>query len=625
MDENNDTEQFKESLTMKRKILSLIAISMIFLAISQAHAESVFKNFITCSGDKMMDGRNELKFISFNIPNIHYVEDNLPFEEANNWRFPDAFEIADALESISQMGGQVVRSYTLSVRNSSDDPSLPKHVLGPGQFNEEAFRALDKVLELANEKGIRVIIPFVDNWIWWGGREEYAAFRNKGKDDFWTDPQVIADFKKTIEFVINRRNTYTGVRYKDDKAILAWETGNELQCPHSWTHEIAAHIKSLDKNHLVLHGYHTSVLRNESITDPLIDIVSTHHYSKNYRETKRQIEINRKKTKGKKPYFVGEFGFLNASAIQALLDTVIETGTSGALLWSLRYHHTDGGFYWHSEPYGGDLYKAYHWPGFAEGRDYEETATLQLMRSKAYQIRGLPVPKLAPPEAPVLLPIETVTAITWQGSAGANCYDVERAVSTTGPWRVVGRDISDAAVQYRPLFNDTSAQIGARYYYRVKAKSTAGISPPSNVVESAKVASLALVDEMRDFSLIHSREGSSLSIDNKMSRKAKEDAHRLKGGKGASITYRIPQSISAWKLYSFFPKEVSDFNFYVSDDGKNFTPVKPERTNFFSDRNQYGYWKGVLYQARSVPKNARYLKIELITEAQISRVEILYR
>jgi hypothetical protein len=245
------------------------------------------------------------------------------------------------------------------------------------------------------------------------------------------------------------------------------------------------------------------------------------------------------------------------------------------------------------------------------------------MRSKAFQIRGLPIPELEPPEAPVLLPIETVTAITWQGSAGAGSYDVERAKTKTDPWSVVGRDISDAAVQYRPLFNDTSARIGQRYYYRVKARNVAGVSPPSNVMESSKVEYLALVDEMRDFSLIHSREGSSLSIDNKMSRKAKEDAHRLKGRKGNSIIYKIPKPIFAWKLYSFFPTEVSDFNFYVSDDGTHFTQIKTERKNYYSDRNQYGYWKGVLYQARNAPKNVHYLKIEFTAEAQISRVEIL--
>ena len=52
------------------------------------------------------------------------------------------------------------------------------------------LRALDKVLQIANEVGVRVIIPFVDNWWWWGGPKEYADFRGKKPEDFWTDPQL---------------------------------------------------------------------------------------------------------------------------------------------------------------------------------------------------------------------------------------------------------------------------------------------------------------------------------------------------------------------------------------------------------------------------------------------------
>ena len=65
-------------------------------------------------------------------------------------------------------------------------PTSFRHVEGPGKFNEEAFKAYDKVLQIANKVGIRVIIPLVDNWWWWGGPKEYAAFRGKQKDEFRT-------------------------------------------------------------------------------------------------------------------------------------------------------------------------------------------------------------------------------------------------------------------------------------------------------------------------------------------------------------------------------------------------------------------------------------------------------
>jgi hypothetical protein len=581
-----------------------------------------FEHFVTRQGDRLMDGPNEYRFISFNIPNLHYVEDHLPFAETNSWRLPNAFEITDALLAIRQMGGRVTRTYTLSVRKEGDDPAIPRHVLGPGKFNEDAFRALDKVLEVANETGVRVIIPFVDNWVWWGGIQEYAAFRGKGKDAFWTDDQVIADFKKTIAYVLNRVNTCTGVRYKDDKAILAWETGNELQCPPQWTREIVAHIKQLDSDHLVVDGFFTSVLRDDSIDNPLVDVVTTHHYPKNPREMIEQVKRNRARSKGKKPYFVGEFGFVETDGVRELLDVVIDGGTAGALIWSLRFRSRDGGFYWHSEPFGGDRYKAYHWPGFASGEAYDERNLVCLMREKAYEIQGRAAPTLVAPNPARLLPIDDVAAISWQGSAGAMSYTVERAPGPDGPWTVVGQDISDAAAPYRPLFSDTRVKRGASHFYRVKAQNDSGFSAPSNVVGPVTVRYLTLVDEMRDLDRVHQHTGVTLEAGD--TRKAKEDMDRIKGDRGATIVYRTPQSIQRCRAYAFFPKAVTDLRFHVSSDGQTYREIQAQRHDYFSGEGEYGYFKPVLFEVTPDGASSRFIKIELSGPTQISRVEIVY-
>ncbi len=160
----------------------------------------------------MLDGEKPFRFISMNIPNLLLVEDNVPFAEENPWRLPDAFEINDALTTIAAMGGTVTRTYVISVQRTNDASSTPRHVLAPGKFNEAAFRTLDEVLAAANRTGVRLIIPFVDNWPWMGGRAEYAGWRGKTLDDFWSDPQLFADFKQTIHFILTRTNTVTGVR-----------------------------------------------------------------------------------------------------------------------------------------------------------------------------------------------------------------------------------------------------------------------------------------------------------------------------------------------------------------------------------------------------------------------------
>ncbi|MDR8246800.1 fibronectin type III domain-containing protein, partial [Acinetobacter baumannii] len=79
-------------------------------------------------------------------------------------------------------------------------------------------------------------------------------------------------------------------------------------------------------------------------------------------------------------------------------------------------------------------------------------------------------------------------AINWMGAAVGRSYDVERAASPTGPWTVVGRDISDGVNEWNPetmvLFRDDyrQLQLGHTYYYRVTAKNESGRSAPSNVI-----------------------------------------------------------------------------------------------------------------------------------------------
>ncbi len=185
----------------KRIFLYLFVLVSIFSSVHSV--EAGFSHFVRADKDRLIDGEKEYRFISFNIPNLHMIEDQMPFNEINPWRLPDTYELNDALETVSQMGGEVVRIYAITVRRPDDPEGAPKHVLGPGEFNEEAFKAMDNMMAIAAMHGIRVIIPLIDNWPWMGGREEYAGFRGKDKDAFWTDPQLRADFKKTIDFIVN--------------------------------------------------------------------------------------------------------------------------------------------------------------------------------------------------------------------------------------------------------------------------------------------------------------------------------------------------------------------------------------------------------------------------------------
>lgn len=587
--------------------------------------DSVFEHFVTVSGDRLRDGNDELRFISFNIPNLHCIEDNMRFAETNPWRLPEAFEIRDALETTKAMGGTVARLYTITVRRKDDLPNTPRYVLGPGEFNEEGFRVYDQILALANEIGVRVIIPFVDNWSWMGGRAEYAAFRGKPSEAFWSDKQIKADFKKTIAFMLNRVNTITGVPYREDKAILAWETGNELQSPPDWTREMTAYIKKLDANHLVLDGFYTSVLRDESLSDPNTDFVSTHHYERDPREMLAHIRESAEKAKGKKPYFVGEFGFISTAGIAAVCDLTLRTpNISGALIWSLRFRARDGGFYWHSEPgAGGYFFKAYHAPGFASGELYDEHNVMTVMRESAFAIRGLTAPSWATPKAPTLLPFEEVAQISWQGAVGATSYEIERADSLNGAWQTLTGNLMEANTSHRPLYHDRAAVVGQSYYYRVRARNAAGVSAPSNIVGPVAIAQRTLVDEMMNFgATFHHNQRVTMQTDN--ARAFKEDAHRIKSESGGEVIYYTAAAMHSVRVYLFTNSEASPLALSASTEGAQFDAVPASTEIFYAGQADYNYARPMLVSATALPPNTRFLKLSFQAEAQMGRVEIVY-
>ena len=123
------------------------------------------KGFAALKDGALVDGAGEpFVFASMNLPNIHRIE--LP---EGGVRKPTLAEVADGLCSVQQMKGRVARTYVLS----HGDGDL-YHIDG-GTVNEGWFAVLDQVIEVAEQLGVYVIIPFV-NTFW------RAAPRNSARN-----------------------------------------------------------------------------------------------------------------------------------------------------------------------------------------------------------------------------------------------------------------------------------------------------------------------------------------------------------------------------------------------------------------------------------------------------------
>lgn len=177
-----------------------------------------------------------------------------------------------------------------------------------------------------------MIVPFIDQWEWWGGIPQFTKLYNASFGDFYRKEEVKAGFKDFVRFLLERNNTQTGRLYKDDPAILAWESGNELDYEENdpvlpsrvemdgWMSELAAYIKALDPNHLVMDG---RLLRNRdvstvSLMDKNIDMISDHFYPNTAYSFEDRMHHMVSFTKGHKPFLIGEFGTRSFDSIHSL-------------------------------------------------------------------------------------------------------------------------------------------------------------------------------------------------------------------------------------------------------------------------------------------------------------------
>jgi len=347
------------------------------------------------------------------------------------------------------------------------------------------------MIALADKYELRLILPFIDHWKWWGGREQLAAFYNETEADFYdTHSKTFRAYQSIIQQVITRKNTITHRYYYQEKAILAWETGNELKdSTPAFVSTTAAFIKSLDKNHLVVDGTYLRIMP-ESLNDPNIDIISNHFYTINGNNNAKQITKDLTAIKGKKVYLIGEFGLASAKELDAIMQAAVHTNVNGAraagaFIWGFRGHRETGGFYWHKEYTG---HYSYHLPGFPENNSNEEMAVIALVRQAQAEMAGLQqAPPLPIPEAPLLLSIQHPTKINWMGSPLGQHYRIERSRFADKDWETIATNISDGKNEFNPAidnnFSDSESLASGAWYYRVFASNASGEGTASNIVQ----------------------------------------------------------------------------------------------------------------------------------------------
>ncbi len=250
----------------------------------------------------------------------HFVIDGEPFRfvganVAVMYRDEDRAAMPETLRQAAQAGMRVVRVWAFGeggpgdigpLADFADWPRTHPFRWAPGQWNEESFVHLDRVLAEAQRNNLRVQLCLTNWWRDTGGVTQYLRWA--GIDDaadtrfpfginpdramlFYTNETTRRLYREHLEKVVTRRNTVTGVLYRDDPTILGWELMNEAQATtgrwherRAWFAEMSSYLKSLDGNHLVTPGawgYRTAAERREWLADhrlKTIDYCDVHNY-----------------------------------------------------------------------------------------------------------------------------------------------------------------------------------------------------------------------------------------------------------------------------------------------------------------------------------------------------------
>jgi hypothetical protein len=142
------------------------------------------------------------------------------------------------------------------------------------------MQKVDFLIAEAGKRRLRLIVAFLDFWAYTGGAEQMRAWYGSPDKSrfFFGDPRTKRDYRTWVSHVVQRVNPLTGLAYRDDPTIMAWELMNEGNArPEGlrliWTAEMSAYVKSLDPNHLVSSG-----LKLSDLMIPALDFGTWHGY-----------------------------------------------------------------------------------------------------------------------------------------------------------------------------------------------------------------------------------------------------------------------------------------------------------------------------------------------------------
>src|SRR2546425_10354563 len=292
---------YKKVIAMAALALAVGAAFFFFREWGPSNDRPRLDSFVRTRGSRFVIGGRPFRFVGANVAVMYRDEDRAAMPET--------------LARASQAGIRVVRVWASGeggpndvgpLADFADWPRTHPFRWAPDKWNEEALVHLDRVIAEAARNNLHVQLCLANWWRDTGGVTQYLRWSGlNGADDdkypfgvnvekamqFYTNETARKLYRAHVEKIATRRNTVTGVFYKDDPTIFGYELINEAQCltgrwneRRSWIAEMSSYLRSLDADHMIAPGewgYRSAPERREWLADQAvanIDYCDVHHY-----------------------------------------------------------------------------------------------------------------------------------------------------------------------------------------------------------------------------------------------------------------------------------------------------------------------------------------------------------
>src|SRR5450432_1568688 len=229
----------KKVIVIAALAISVGAAIFLFRGKPVGHEPTTRPGFVQVrDGRFMVDGR-PFRFVGANV--------------AVMFREEDRAHMPETLRQAARAGIKVVRVWAFGeggpddVKPIGDFNDWPRNFFfrkTPDQWNENAFVELDRTIAEAARNNLRVQLCLTNWWRDTGGVTQYLRWAGiKDADDdkspfgvnaeramlFYTNETTRRLYRQHLEKIATRRNSVTGLLYRDDPTIFGYELMNEAQ------------------------------------------------------------------------------------------------------------------------------------------------------------------------------------------------------------------------------------------------------------------------------------------------------------------------------------------------------------------------------------------------------------